>query len=568
MAVLEVIGIASILPFMHLAANPKSITQNEWLNRVYIFMGFDSYTSMLIFTGIAMLTFLMLANFFTAFTTWLQYKISWDAAHNLSTRLLRTYLDRPYSFFLHKNTSELQAKIVMEVGQVCSSVLIPISDLVARVLVVLVIFGLLFFVSPKTAIIVIGFLGSAYFIAYLLRKGLLQRLGEDRIKTNLDRFRSMSDALTGIKTSRVYGAQDYFYNRFETASEKHSHIHPRVQLISIVPKSIIEILAFGSVIFFTIYLLVNGKDLQSALPLLTLFAVSGYRLLPSLQRIFTAATKLKHSFPVVHTVYADLNYKLSSKQEIQQKVVFPPFSDSIKLDQITFNYEGTDQAILSNIKLEILKGQTVAFVGSTGSGKTTVIDLITGLLDIEHGQLLIDNQSLHTANASSWQRQIGYVQQDVFLFDGSVSNNIAIGIPNEQIDMERLKEVAKIAKIHNFIESELPNGYQSNIGERGVRISGGQKQRLGIARALYRNPTVLILDEATSALDGVTESKVIDSLKNLEKDLTIIIVAHRLSTVKHADCIYILEAGKVTGQGTYETLIIDNTIFKEMAEFS
>lgn len=565
MALLEVIGLTSILPFVHLAANPESIYENKWLYKIYTEGGFESYTSMLIFAGVVMLIFLTTANLFTVFTTWLQYKVAWEIAHNISARLLKAYLNRPYAFFLNSNTSELQAKIVMEVGQVCTNILVPLNDLIARSLVVIVIFALLLFVDIKTAFIILVVLGTLYSMIFLLKKGILNRLGVDRVQVNLRRFRSMSDALTGVKTSRIYDAQDFFYERFESASKYYSTIHPRVHLISILPKSLIEIIGFGGIILATIYILTNGGDMKAALPAFSLYVIAGYRLLPSLQRVFSAATKIKHALPVLDTVYDGLNKR---KQVVQvDDTMLKPLSRDIKFDHVGFSYKEGSFEIFSDLNLKISKGETIAFVGSTGSGKTTLVDLFVGLLEVTNGSILIDDVPLKITETKKWQAQIGYVQQDVFLFDDTITNNIAIGEPADQIDMNGIIEATKIANIHQHIIS-LKEGYETFVGERGVRLSGGQQQRIGLARALYKKPRVLVLDEATSALDGLTENKVIESLKKNSADWTIVIIAHRLSTVRHADCIYVLDKGKIVESGSYDTLMNNNAKFKEMVEFS
>jgi len=567
-AFLEVVGIASVLPFIHLVANPEAIQENEWLQQISDFFNFEDYTDLLILTGVGMLIFLTLANFFNVFTTWLQHRIVWDTGHNLSTRLLRSYLNRPYAFYLNKNTAELQSKIVMEVGQLCTGVILPVNELISRLSVVIVIFVLLLLVDVKSSLIIVGVLGFAYFIAYGLRKGVLQNLGERRIKTNLSRFRSLSDALQGIKTSKIYHASDYFYDKYHKASLEYSQIHPRVQLISIMPKSIIEIIAFGGVIAAIIYMLVRGNNINNALPTLTLYALAGYRLLPSLQKIFVSATKLKHGFPVLHEVYDDLHFNNRYKTEIKHTTEIGSLQKSIKLNDLSYRYEESERKILKNITFEIKKGETVAFVGSTGDGKTTLIDLLVGLLESGEDEILIDEVGMNKGNVGQWQQQIGYVQQSVFLFDDTIKSNIAIGIDPEEVDQDRMERVCRLASIHDFIVEQLDEGYDTPVGERGVKLSGGQKQRLGIARALYRSPSILVLDEATSALDGLTESNVIDSLKSLDEEMTIIIIAHRLSTVKHADCIYLLKKGEIIESGSYNELKNSSKTFKEMIEYS
>ena len=567
-AFLEVIGIASVLPFIHLVANPEAIQENEWLQRISDFFNFTDYTDLLILTGVGMLVFLTLANLFTVFTHWIQHRIVWDTGHNLSTRLLKSYLHRPYAFYLNKNTAELQSKIVMEVGQLCTGVILPLNELISRLSVVIVIFILLLIVDVKSSLIIVGVLGFAYIIAYVLRRGVLQGLGEKRVKINLKRFRSLSDALQGIKTSKIYNSSEYFYNKYHDASLEYSKIHPRVQLISILPKSIIEIIAFGGVIAVIVILLMRGSNINNALPTITLYALAGYRLLPSLQKIFVSGTKLKHGFPVLHVVYDDLHFNNRYKEEYKPTTEIKPLSQSIQFNNLSYRYEESDREILKNISLEIKKGETVAFVGSTGDGKTTLIDLFVGLLESKKDEIKIDGVGLEKGNVLQWRNQIGYVQQSVFLFDDTIKSNIAIGVDPEEVDMKKMEEVCQLANIHDFITKELDDGYDTPVGERGVKLSGGQKQRLGIARALYRSPAVLVLDEATSALDGVTESKVIDCLKSLEGEMTIIIIAHRLSTVKHADCIYLLKKGQILESGSYNELENSSRIFKELIEFS
>ncbi|MEZ5039495.1 MAG: ABC transporter ATP-binding protein [Saprospiraceae bacterium] len=567
MAILELVGIASIFPFMQLVAEPDAITENAWLKWAYERFGFETPRAMLISTGFMVIGLLAISKGVALFTSWWQHKYSWDVAHQLCIRLLDNYLNRPYSYFLTKNTSELFSNLILEVSQFTASVLIPLLELLSQAMIIVLIFFMLLVVNTKIALLVSLVLGASYGLVYFGRRHFLSRMGEERIDVNLRRFKSMNEALTSIKTSSVYGAKGFFFKRFEEASREHASIHPKVHLIVSAPKYMIEVLAFGSILGIVVFLLMQGQDLQAILPLLSLYALAGYRLLPALQRVFSAAATVQHAYPVVQKLYVDLRVKPNTNLEGTVTSALAPFSQSLQLKNITFYYEGTTQAVLSNVKVLVPKGETIAFVGTTGSGKTTLVDLIVGLLYTQEGQILIDGVPLEPGNAASWQQQIGYVSQDVFLFDDSIKRNLAIGVQDEHIDMERMEKAAQIANIHTFITTELPEGYETIVGERGVRLSGGQRQRLGLARALYRNPSVLVLDEATSALDGITEQAVIESIKKIASDLTIIIIAHRLSTVRHADCIYVLEAGKITEHGSYDSLLETSVLFREMAQF-
>lgn len=567
-ALLEVIGVASILPFMQLAAAPDAIQENEWLSWLYELSGFETNREMLIASGVVVLLLLMIANAFAIFTVWLQQRFAWNTVHNVSIRLLKNYLSQPYAFFLKYNTSDLRTKIMTEAGQLSLGILIPLSDLIARSLVAIVIFVLLLLVNPQIAMTAVLVLGGAYGLIYFGRRKLMAQLGQDRIDANMKRFRSLNEVMTGIKTVSIYGALGYFFQRYEKSSKLFSTIMPRVQLVMISPRYIIEVFAIGGILAATLFLLIQRESLVEALPILTLYALAGYRLLPALQQAFAAAIKLKHTMPILDSISEDLLLKAVHPTVGSQNGPRTLFKNNIRLKDISFQYAETNQNVLSQVDVVIPKGHTVAFVGETGSGKTTLIDLIVGLLQSTEGGIYIDDQPLDASNAKNWQQQIGYVPQDVFLFDDTIGHNIAIGLAEEDIDKELLEKMAKIANIHEFIVSEMPDGYNSDIGERGVRLSGGQRQRLGLARALYRQPSVLVLDEATSALDGITESAVIEALKEASNDLTVIIIAHRLSTVRHADCIYLLKDGHLAAEGSYDSLLHSNEVFRAMVNFS
>ena len=553
---------------MQLIAEPDALSQSSWLMAGYEFFGFEDLRQMLIYFGIGIFILLAFTNGFGIFTAWLQYKYSWGIAHNLSVRLLKTYLDKPYKYYLTTNTADLRTYIISEVNSLTGGVIIPIIELFSRAFVSIIIFVLLLKVDAKIALIMFGGLGSCYGLIYLSQKNFLKRVGEHRINMNLLRFKSLQELLDGIKTVMVYNQQDFFYDRFHYASNEFCNVQPKYNLVLAAPRYILEFMAFGSILIITIYLYINSGNIQSAIPRLSLYAVAGYRLLPALQKAFAAAAKLRHNFPVLHNLHDDLVFSLKYTDQVSPPIVPMELNHSIELDHLQFAYDNMDSNVIKNLNLQIEKGQTVAFIGSTGSGKTTLVDLVVGLLHPSEGGINIDGIPIAKENTKSWRANLAYVPQEVFLFDDTVLRNIVMGEKEEDIDLERLERITKMAGIFNFIEKQLPKKFQTGIGERGVRLSGGQRQRLGLARALYSNPSVLILDEATSALDSITEKSIIESLKSLPKDITTIIVAHRLSTIKHADCIFVLDQGKILTQGTYETLILTDDKFKTMVELS
>jgi len=567
MGLLEVVGVASILPFMQLMAEPNAIEKSSWLSSVYEYFQFESPRQMLIYSGIGIIILIGVTNIFTVFTTWLQYKFSWEIAHHLGVRLLRTYIYKPYDFYLDNNSSKIKAYIISEVGSLTGGVIIPIIEIFSRLFMSIIILSMLVFVDPKVAMVMFGGLGGAYLIIYLSQKNYLKRIGTHRINMNLLRYQSLQELLQGIKTIMVYNKREFFYDRYHYASREFSDIQPKYNLLLSIPRSLLEFLAFGSILGVTIYLYTDSGNIQSAIPRLSLYAVAGYRLLPAMQKIFTALAKLRHNFPIVNKLYTDLK-KSHIDYKMKEPVRALPFQEAVVLDNVSFKYENATRPVIDHLTIEIKKGETVAFIGSTGSGKTTLVDLFVGLLYPGKGKIIVDNTALTASNITQWQKQLAYVPQEVFLFDDSVASNITLGVAQEAIDYTQLEKATRLSDIYDFIKEDLPEGFDTKIGEKGVRLSGGQRQRLGLARALYQSPAVLVLDEATSALDSITEKSIIESLKKLPQDLTTIIIAHRLSTVKHADCIYILDEGKIIAKGTYDSLVDSNKSFQTMVKLS
>jgi ABC-type multidrug transport system fused ATPase/permease subunit len=336
-----------------------------------------------------------------------------------------------------------------------------------------------------------------------------------------------------------------------------------VQVISQLPRYALEAIAFGGMLLVVLYLMSKSGSFVNAMPIIALYAYAGYRLMPALQQIYGAMTQLRFAAPALDALHADLMSLQPMHPNPSQEAM--AIQQAITLSNVQYRYPNSQQLALKNLSFTISARSIVGFVGATGSGKTTAVDVILGLLEPQEGELKIDGQPITADNRRQWQRAIGYVPQQIYLADDSVAANIALGIPAKDIDQHAVERATKIANLHQFVVNDLPQGYATTVGERGVRLSGGQRQRIGIARALYHNPQVLIFDEATSALDNLTEQAVMEAVHNLGDEITIILIAHRLSTVKACDMIFLLEKGELKAQGTFEELIQANERFRAMA---
>lgn len=566
MALFEVIGVGAILPFMKIVASPDFISEAGWGQEFFWFVGETHHENLVAIAGFLVLVLIAISAVVKGVVGYYKQKVSWKISADFSSRLLGIYLSRGYDFFLANNSVELKVKLLSEVNTFTTGILVPLLTLISQAFLLVVMVILLIAVNPGLAVSTFFFLGVVFTVIYLLRRKRMSDLGEFRIQANVRRYRSLLELFSGLKTFLVYQVEAYFYNRFTKAADEYSGVQPQFFVLSQIPRLVVEVLLFGGLILITVYLIQTEGGIIEAIPLLTLFALAGIKILPAMQAVYTSFTQIKHNSAVVDSLYNDLHHpqngQVNSNLKVAERMVF---TQDIILDDLTFQYENADTPALKQVDVRIPRGSTVAFVGSTGSGKSTIADIIAGLLVAQSGRLLIDGAELTQDSTPSWHRAIAYVPQDVVLFDETVSANIAIGVPEEAVDKALLHSVAKTANIHDHIAEQLTKGYKTKVGEAGARLSGGQRQRIGLARALYRQPDVLILDEATSALDNLTEQKV---LKSLESDLegqTVIIIAHRLATIRHADTIYLLDDGKVVASGDFQTLIRVNEEFREMA---
>lgn len=571
MALLEVTGVGSIMPLMTLITRPEAIYENESIHWVYTALAFDNTQHFLFFAGLVVLGIIICNNTFSFFTTRLMVRFATSKNHSLSLRLLGKYLQMPYAYFLNQNTAALGKNILTETETVVGGALLPGMQLFAKGLVALFIVGLLFWMDPLLAGLVVVVLGGVYAAIYASVRRLLVRVGAERVSVNALRFKIAAEALGGIKDVKVSGSEAHFMYRFSAPSAVYAKHTATSHLIGQTPRFAMEALAFGGILAILLYMLAVRQDLSQVLPTISLYAFAGYRLLPALQYIYGAITQLRFNLASLDVLHRDL------VESPGQTATMPPPSTppsalrmerALALRQVTFQYPGAGEPALRDLNLIITAGSSVALVGPTGSGKTTLVDIILGLLWPQQGGLTVDESPLTTAQLSAWQKHLGYVPQQIYLCDDTITRNIAFGVPDAAIDHGAVARAARAACLHDFIVNELPDGYDTVIGERGVRLSGGQRQRIGIARALYRDPSVLVLDEATSALDGITETAVIRGIRSLPGVRTLIIVAHRLVTVKDCDVICLLDQGRLVAQGTYHELLRTSRQFQNLAQVS
>jgi len=552
-ALADIIGIASILPFMAVLTNPGLIETNLALNKIFEFskiFGVENNQDFFFVLGLIILFILIFTLILKATATFLQIRFVQLREYSIGKLLVQSYLRQPYSWFLDKHSADLGKTILSEAHQITLNGIRSIIEFIAKGISAAAIIILLIVVDPKIAIIVGVSIGGAYFVIFFFVRKILSKVGKKRLKNNEIRFLTLAEAFGSLKEIKVGGLENIYINRFSDASKNYALSQTYSLAIGQLPRFFLEAIAFGGILLLLIYMISKSGNLSSALPMISLYVVAGYRLMPSLQLIYYSISNLAFINPAIDKMYEDI--KNLDKNRIEQDTEILQFNNYIDLKNISYSYPNSDELTLKNINIHIPIKSKVGIVGMTGSGKTTVVDILIGLLEAQNGTIEIDGQILSNKNLRAWQRYIGYVPQRIYLSDTTIAANIAIGEEYNKINYKTVEKVSKIANLHEFVKNELPQQYQTVIGENGARLSGGQRQRIGIARALYFNPKVLIFDEATSALDNNTEDAVLHSINNLGENITTIFITHRLSTLKKCDIIYKIEKGQLIAKGSFD----------------
>lgn len=561
--------VGSILPFLSVLSDPNQIEQVPALAWTYEKLGFSDSYIFLVVLGFASFGMILVTCLLQIALTYVLARFAMMRIHSISYRLLIAYLQQPYTFFLDRHTGEMSTLVLQEAQQMVNMFLRPVADLIASTFTVIMIVGLLLFLNPMVTVIAFGAFGGSYGIIYMFSRRALKSCGQERAQANSKRSRIVNEALGGIKDIKLLGREMSYAQRYSYPSHHMSRSLVGIQVYSQIPQFAMQAVAFGGMILLCLILLVpedmvSGAALGGMLPTIGVFAFAGQKLMPELSKLYLSLAQIQAGGAAVDIVYDDLMNKTGSGN-LPHKI--PPalgLNKYLEFENVSFRYPKAELAGLKEITVKIQAGERIGIVGSTGAGKTTFADLTLGLLEPNDGQIIVDGTIINNSNLRAWQQSVGYVPQDIFLTDASIFENIALGVPIQEIDEKRVHRAAEIARIHIFITEELSDGYSTKIGERGVRLSGGQRQRVGIARALYHEADLIVFDEATSALDNLTEREVMSAIDALPGDKTVLMIAHRLSTVKRCDRIIVLDNGKLVGCDTWDMLMANNTYFRKI----
>ena len=565
MGIFELISIISIFPLISLISNPNIIYEQPALFFIYNFLSFNSLKDFIILSGFFCLVAFSISIGIKTLTNYMQILFLQDCEFELARKLFTIYINQPYKWILNRNSAILGKNILSEVNTVVNYGLQPILVVLSQSIISSLILILIFVSNFKLAILLLTFFSITYAIIFLIFNPFLKRMGEERSITNSKRFKLLNETFGAFKIIKLLGLENDYLKKYNPIAKKYASRESYLQIITILPRYFIELLAFGGIQIIIIFKVMNDNDFINSLPFITLYLFSGYRLLPSLQQIYNSIAQLRYVQIPLRNIYKEVKKrKCESNSSTNSNERFN-LKNKLTLENISYSYPSSSKLVVNKINITIPAKTTIGLVGTTGSGKTTTIDIILGLLRPREGYLKVDDKNITQKNCNSWQKNIGYVPQEIFLTDSDICSNIAFGINKLDIDMDKVIKASKVANLHNFIVNELPEGYKTKIGERGIRLSGGQKQRIGIARALYNNPTILILDEATSSLDNLTEKAVMEAVSGLSHEITIIMVAHRLSTVKKCDLIYLFENGEIACKGNFEDLKSSYKKFRDMA---
>lgn len=567
MSFTEILGVASIGPFMALIGDISILESDNMLAKVYLLFNFSTKEDFIFAVGCFVLLLLTFSTIISTFTTWKLTMFGTEVGISLANRLYIYYLSQSWLFHTANSSAELTKQITTETNRVISGIIKPILQINAKI--VFSFFMLIGMFIYDITVAVVGFLIFllSYWLIYNVVKPRLYRFGKIVSSESSIRFKLINEGFGGVKDLILLNRQRNFEKQFIESGDKLAYSTGINQVLSNIPRYFMELIAFGSIISLILYLIkIHEGNVGYILSILSIYALAGFKLLPAFQSIYSSLSTIRSEISAFESIKDDLHLAmrndLPQKDEKLEKKIH--LQESVSFNNISFKYPNKNEYVLRDFNCTIKANTTVGFVGPSGSGKSTLIDMLMGLLLQLNGTIKIDDIVLEKENIRAWQRNIGYVAQSIFLSEGTIAENIAFAIPYEKIEFDKINYALKLAHLTEFVSS-LSDGINTKVGERGVQLSGGQRQRIGIARALYNDAEVLIFDEATSALDGMTEKIIMDAIHDFSGKKTIIMIAHRLTTVEKCDQIFFIDNGKIIDQGTYQELLNRNSTFRSMA---
>lgn len=567
---LEVLGIGIVGPFIGLANDPSLIQKNLLLRQAFVISGFESENKFLVSLGLIAIVAFCTKSFFSWFTQAYIVKFSDEQQRKLVSRMTHEYLKAPYIYHTQKSTTSIVDSIIEVVNMFTMTVLNPLLTSISNAFIIGALFALLMSTNA-TIMMAILVVIIPVFVFFNSFKARLHGWGKQARKSKEGIIRSVGHATGGIKETKIIGCEPYFEKKVSDEAGLFSRSHTSFVKFKIMPRFVMEAVMVSCVISIICVYLGFNQDTESLTSVLGIYALSSVRLLPAISNLIGGIGALRNSSYTVYQIHSDLkelqDIRSNLVKEIEIKSKYKAsasgvelsteldFLDEILIDNISYRYPGAEREAIHNLSLSIKKGESIAFIGKSGAGKTTLVDIILGLLTPQVGDLRVDGVSIYK-DQRAWQNMIGYIPQSIFLIEDSIERNIAFGVPDHLIDQTRLQKAIEAAQLQEVID-RLPDGLDTNVGERGILLSGGQRQRVGIARALYHEREILVLDEATAALDNETEKLVTDAIRGLSGRKTVIMIAHRLSTVEHCNCIYLLEHGRVVKSGSYDEVVLN-----------
>ncbi len=566
-ALVEVAGVSSVLVLLNVLADPTTVDNSRALSWLRGVLGTESTFSFEVALAVIVIVVVFGGLVIKAGGTYAIIRYSFMRGSAISTRLLGAYLNRPYEWYLERNSAEIGKNVLSEVDGLTSRVISPLLRLTSNFILVIAMLSFLMVVDPFVTLLSAVTLGGFYVVIYLRLRDRLHQSGEDMMSALEQRYRTASEATGGIKDVKLMGLEPSYQTQFQKSSVRAARAIVRVGIMAELPRFVLEAITFGALLGLVLVLLFrNDGNIAGIVPTLGIFAFSVMRLLPALQQTYHSMANIRGSTAALDLIAKDYGEALHvAPTTAADAVRSMPVNTALELKDVVFRYASANRPALAGLDLTIPARTTVGLVGGTGAGKTTLVDLILGLLTPNSGEVVVDGAPVTETNRRAWQNSLGYVPQSIYLTDDTIAANIAFGVPKDQIDRAAMERAARAAALHDFVMAELSDGYDTMVGERGIRLSGGQRQRIGIARALYRTPSLLIMDEATSALDNITERVVMEAVQNIRSDTTIILIAHRLTTVKDCDRIFLMEKGRIAASGTYDELVSGNATFRNMA---